>query len=85
MHGTAVDVAAGKGQAPADRKLMGRSNGAAQNDFGRQDIAGKPRQGGDLDPDEFAERAADLEVMRCDVQRYGFHRTARLPTGCASD
>jgi hypothetical protein len=85
MRGTAVDIAPGKGKAPADGKLVGRSRRTAQNDLGGQDITGKPRQGGDLDPDEFAERAADLQVMRYDMERYGFHRAAKLPTGCTCD
>ena len=73
MGCAAMDVAAGQGEPRADRKLMGRARGTAQNDFGGKNVSGKARQGRDLYPDEFTEGVADLQMMRCDMQRYSFH------------
>ena len=78
MHCLAMDVTAREGEPCADGKLMCRARGAAQNDFGGENVASKPRQGGDLYPQDFTEGAADPEMVGCDMERYVFHKLVGL-------
>lgn len=72
-----MDVTAGERKPRTDGKLMGRPGRAAQNDLGGKNVTSETRQGRNLDPHEFTKRAADVEMMRRDMERYGFH-AARL-------
>ena len=76
-----MDVAAGKREPRADGELLRRARGTAQNDFGGENVAGKPREGGDLDSQEFTERAADLQMMGCDMEWDVFHNSAGIAAG----
>ena len=86
VGGAAMNVAARERKPPAHRKLTGGARGSAENDFGREDISGKARQGGDLYPYKFAKRVADLEMMGRDMEWDGFHdsfeiaKTIRAPS-----
>jgi hypothetical protein len=73
MCRVAVDIAAGEGKARAHGELMGRARWAAEDDFGGKNVARKPRQGRDLDPQKFAKRVADPEMMRRDMEWDVFH------------
>lgn len=73
MSCAAMDVATGQREPRADGELMRCAGGTAQNDLGGENVSGKTRQGGDLYPDKFAEPIADLQMMRRDMQWYGFH------------
>ena len=73
MRGAAVNIAAGKREPGADGKLMGRTGGTAENDFRGKNVSRKAGQRGDFYPHKFAECVADVEMMGCDMERYGFH------------
>ena len=73
MRRVANDVAPGKREPAAHGKLMRRARGAAQNDFGGENVSRKARQRADLDPHEFAEGGADLQMMGDDMEWYVFH------------
>ena len=73
MGRLAVDVPARKRKPPSHGKVVRGPGRTAENDLGGNNVAGKPRQGGDLYPHEIAERAAELKIMGRDMERYGFH------------
>jgi hypothetical protein len=52
---------------------MGRARGTAQDDFGRKNVAGKPRQRGNLYSYEFTKGIADPEMMGRDMEWDVFH------------
>ena len=78
MGRLAVDVPARKRKPPSHGKVVRGPGRTAENDLGGKNVAGKPRQGGDLYPHEIAERAAELKIMGRDMKRYGFHRALKL-------
>jgi len=84
MGCAAMNVGAGQGEPRADGKQMGRARRTAQDDLGRENISGKTRQRGDLYPHKFAERVVNLQMMRCDMERDGFH-CPKITRGSASD
>ena len=57
---------------------MRRAGGTAQDDFGRENVSRKTCQSGDLDPNKFPDRGADLQMMWCDMERDGFHNLIEL-------
>lgn len=77
-----MNITAGEGEPPAHRKLMRRPRGTAQNDFGGENVSRKAREPGDLYPHELAERVTDLQVMGCDMERYGFHSPRNYARRC---
>jgi hypothetical protein len=81
MRRLSMDITAGKREPRADGELMGRAGGTAQNDFGGENVAGKPREGGDLYAQEFTERAADPQMMGCDMEWDVFHNSAGIAFG----
>jgi hypothetical protein len=67
MRRLAMDVATWERKPRADGKLVRRAGRAPQNDFGGKDVTSKPRQGGDLYPQEFTDRMANPQMMGSDV------------------
>lgn len=73
MLRAAMNVAAGEGEPGAHRELMGHARRTAQDNLRGKNVAGEAGQGGNLYPEEFAKSAADVEMMRSDMERYIFH------------
>jgi hypothetical protein len=68
-----MNVTARERKARADRELVRRPGRTSHDHFRRKNVTGKAGQRGDLYLHEFTERAADPEMMRCDMEWYVFH------------
>jgi len=73
MRRVAMHIAAGECKAGADGELVRGARRTAQNDFGGENVTGKPGQGRDFYAHKFADGAAEAEMMGRDMERYVFH------------